>query len=191
MDNNNLKAVLKEFLQESRYVLVFDDIWSIDAWDAIKIALPNSNCGSRVLLTTRIGNVAATSYRESHGYIYEMKALSPNESWTLFCDADVLAEVPLVAEVISEDIGIRDKQIRDKSPRMKKDFKMDKNSTLRGSILISWGVQMSFALLIIFERHTDLIVGVPPGGRTTAGDFPFCCRLAKSHLFCRCFPADY
>ncbi|CAL5359435.1 unnamed protein product [Camellia sinensis] len=85
MDNNKLKAVLKEFLQESSYLLVFDDIWSIDAWDAIKIALPNSNCGSRVLLTTRIGNVASTSCRESHGYIYEMKALSPKESWTLFC----------------------------------------------------------------------------------------------------------
>ncbi|KAL7166929.1 hypothetical protein ACSBR2_037565 [Camellia fascicularis] len=40
---------------------------------------------SRVLLTTRIGNVASTSCRESHGYIYEMKSLSPKESWTLFC----------------------------------------------------------------------------------------------------------
>ncbi|KAL7187979.1 hypothetical protein ACSBR1_037925 [Camellia fascicularis] len=86
MDNNNLKAVLKEFLQESRYVLVLDDIWSLEAWDAIKILLPNSNCGSRVLLTTRISNVASTSCRESHGYVYQMKALSQEESWTLFCN---------------------------------------------------------------------------------------------------------
>ncbi|THG06532.1 hypothetical protein TEA_018381 [Camellia sinensis var. sinensis] len=85
MDSNNLKAVLKEFLQESRYVLVLDDVWSIEAWDTIKIALPNRNCGSRVLLTTRIGNVASTSCRKPHGYIYEMKALSEEESWTLFC----------------------------------------------------------------------------------------------------------
>ncbi|KAI7988511.1 Disease resistance protein RPM1 [Camellia lanceoleosa] len=54
MDNNKLKAMLSEFLQESRYVLVLDDVWSIDVWDAIKIALPNSNCGSHGLLTTRI-----------------------------------------------------------------------------------------------------------------------------------------
>ncbi|KAI7989628.1 Disease resistance protein RPM1 [Camellia lanceoleosa] len=54
MDSNSLKAVLKEFLRESRYVLVLDDVWSIEAWDAIKLALPNRNCGSRVLLTTRI-----------------------------------------------------------------------------------------------------------------------------------------
>ncbi|KAL7166630.1 hypothetical protein ACSBR2_037323 [Camellia fascicularis] len=57
-----------------------------EAWDDIKIALPNSNCGSRVLLTTRIVNVASTSCRESHGYIYEMKALCQEESWTLFCN---------------------------------------------------------------------------------------------------------
>ncbi|KAL7246932.1 hypothetical protein ACSBR2_001944 [Camellia fascicularis] len=86
MNNNKLKVVLKEFLQESRYVLVLDDFWSIDALDAIKIALPNRNCGSHVLLPTRIGNVASTSCRESHGYIYEMKALSSKESWTLFCN---------------------------------------------------------------------------------------------------------
>ncbi|KAL7166628.1 hypothetical protein ACSBR2_037321 [Camellia fascicularis] len=86
MDNNNLKVVLKEFLRESRYMIVLDDIWSIDVWDEIKIALPNRNCGCRVLLTTCIGKVASTSCNEFHGYIYEMKALSPKESWTLFCN---------------------------------------------------------------------------------------------------------
>ncbi|KAI7984272.1 Disease resistance protein RPM1 [Camellia lanceoleosa] len=86
MDNNNLKVVLTKFLQENKYVLVLDDIWSIEEWDAIKIALPNSNCSNHVLLTTHIGNVVSTSCRESHGYIYQMKALSQKESWTLFCN---------------------------------------------------------------------------------------------------------
>ncbi|CAL5436126.1 unnamed protein product [Camellia sinensis] len=69
----------------SQYVLVLDDVWSVDVWDAIKIALPNSNCGSRVLLTMRIGNVASISCREFNGYIHKMEALSKEESWTLFC----------------------------------------------------------------------------------------------------------
>ncbi|KAL7171023.1 hypothetical protein ACSBR2_035812 [Camellia fascicularis] len=85
MDDNKMKSVLEEVLQESRYVLVLDDVWRIDAWNAIKIALPNCNCGSRVLLTTRIANIASTSCREFHGNIYEMKALSPEGSWILFC----------------------------------------------------------------------------------------------------------
>ena len=39
------------------------------------------------------------------------------------------------AEVISEDIGVRDKRIRDKSPRMRKDFSLDKDNTLMEFIL--------------------------------------------------------
>ncbi|XP_028105898.1 disease resistance protein RPM1-like, partial [Camellia sinensis] len=57
MDDNKMKAVVKEVLQES----------------------------SRVLRTTRIANIASTSCRGFHGNIYEMKPLSPEESWILFC----------------------------------------------------------------------------------------------------------
>ncbi|CAK9136967.1 unnamed protein product, partial [Ilex paraguariensis] len=85
MNDNELKATIKEFLQERRYVVVLDDIWSIDAWDAIKYALPDGNHGSRVLLTTRVLDVASVSRFESRGHLYEMKALSDEESWTLFC----------------------------------------------------------------------------------------------------------
>ncbi|KAL7166605.1 hypothetical protein ACSBR2_037303 [Camellia fascicularis] len=56
-----------------------------DVWDAIKIALRNSNCGSHVLLTTCIGNVASISCRKFNGYVHKMEALSKEESWILFC----------------------------------------------------------------------------------------------------------
>ena len=59
-----------------------------------------------------------------------------------------------MAEVISKNIGIRDKRIRDKSPRMKRelnldmdksprlreDFSLGKDMTLREFILIPLGV---------------------------------------------------
>ncbi|KAL7164355.1 hypothetical protein ACSBR2_040296 [Camellia fascicularis] len=86
---NNMKArrQIASDIQDikARVIHIAERRQRYEAWDAIKIALPNRNCGSRVLLTTRIGNVASISCRESHGYIYEMKALSPKESWTLFC----------------------------------------------------------------------------------------------------------
>ncbi|XP_059658846.1 disease resistance protein RPM1-like [Cornus florida] len=78
-------AQLKDFLQQRRYVIVLDDVWSINAWDALKYALPDNNYGSRILLITRIGSVASTSSVESHGNIHAVKALSPKESWILFC----------------------------------------------------------------------------------------------------------
>ncbi|KAI5669582.1 hypothetical protein M9H77_19435 [Catharanthus roseus] len=85
-DVDGLKLFLKDFLQEKRYIIVIDDIWSTGAWEALIDALPDRNCHSRVMLTTRIADVASTSCYEHHGYVYRMKALSDEESWTLFCN---------------------------------------------------------------------------------------------------------
>ncbi|XP_059656936.1 disease resistance protein RPM1-like [Cornus florida] len=85
MDINDLKAKIKDFLQQRTYALVLDDVWSINAWDALKYAFPDNNSGSRILLTTRIVDVASTSCVESPDHIYTMEPLSQEESWTLFC----------------------------------------------------------------------------------------------------------
>ncbi|PHT60204.1 hypothetical protein CQW23_02567 [Capsicum baccatum] len=85
MSSNRLKAIAKTFLQSRTYVLVFDDIWTIQAWEAIRYALPDVNNGSRVILTTRLMDVASFCSIESNGYVYEMKPLSPEEVWILFC----------------------------------------------------------------------------------------------------------
>ncbi|KAL2511620.1 Disease resistance protein RPM1 [Abeliophyllum distichum] len=85
MNSNRLKEIIREFLRRRRYVLVFDDVWSIPAWEAIKYALPNENHGSRIILTTRLINVASASCIETDGYVYELNPLSEEESWTLFC----------------------------------------------------------------------------------------------------------
>ncbi|KAK2995035.1 hypothetical protein RJ640_024478 [Escallonia rubra] len=85
MASHGMKELIRVFLQQSRYVLVLDDVWSLNAWDAIEIALPDNSRGSRVLLTTRDFNIASTSRLKTRGKTYKMKALSPEESWTLFC----------------------------------------------------------------------------------------------------------
>ncbi|KAF8394127.1 hypothetical protein HHK36_020332 [Tetracentron sinense] len=84
MDEIELKTIVKDFLQQKRYVVILDDIWSIHAWEAIKYALPDSNCGSRIMVTTRSSDIAS-SCKEPHGHIYNLESLSPKDSWTLFC----------------------------------------------------------------------------------------------------------
>ncbi|KAF3628129.1 putative histone H3.2-like [Capsicum annuum] len=79
MSCNMLKAMAKTFLQSRTYVLVFDDIWTIQAWEAIRYALPDVNNGSCVILTTRLIDVASCCSIESNGYVYEVKPLSPEE----------------------------------------------------------------------------------------------------------------
>ncbi|KAL7166718.1 hypothetical protein ACSBR2_037397 [Camellia fascicularis] len=40
---NRLKGMVKDFLQQRRYVVVFDDVWKVDVWDAVKSMLPDDN----------------------------------------------------------------------------------------------------------------------------------------------------
>ncbi|KAI8567322.1 hypothetical protein RHMOL_Rhmol02G0112400 [Rhododendron molle] len=85
MDANSLKGIINAFLQQKRYVLVFDDVWHIDAWQVLRIVLPECNHGSRVILTTRNVDLASLASEEYHGMVYKLKPLTPKESWALFC----------------------------------------------------------------------------------------------------------
>ncbi|XP_027082868.1 disease resistance protein RPM1-like [Coffea arabica] len=87
MTTAELKEIVKDFLQQAgRYAIVFDDVWDVEFWNKIKFALPEGNYGNRVMLTTRNADVASTSCTESQDYVYRMKPLSNEDSWTLFCN---------------------------------------------------------------------------------------------------------
>jgi disease resistance protein RPM1 len=86
MNNNRLRRIIKDLLQKKRYLIVLDDMWRLDVWDALKYALPKNKCGSRVMLTTRNADVASTSGVESIGKVYNLNPLPPMESWYLFCN---------------------------------------------------------------------------------------------------------
>jgi len=83
MDEDRLAAKLKETLKNKRYLIVIDDVWSEAAWDAIQCVLPDNNCSSRIIVTTRIETVARAC---SHGSdcIYHIKALRAEDSKKLF-----------------------------------------------------------------------------------------------------------
>ncbi|KAE9452640.1 hypothetical protein C3L33_15458, partial [Rhododendron williamsianum] len=85
MDSNSLKGIINAFLQQKRYVLVLDDVWNIHAWEVLRIILPECNCGSRVILTTRNVDLASFASEEYRGMVYNLKPLPPKESWALFC----------------------------------------------------------------------------------------------------------
>ncbi|XP_004300174.1 PREDICTED: disease resistance protein RPM1-like [Fragaria vesca subsp. vesca] len=86
MDDNQLRERIKKLLQNSRYLIVLDDIWHIQDWVAINHVMPNNDRGSRVMLTTRNVNVASASCLGNPAdMIYRLQPLSPEDSWTLFC----------------------------------------------------------------------------------------------------------
>ncbi|KAI4983054.1 hypothetical protein ZWY2020_023546 [Hordeum vulgare] len=93
---------LKQLLQDKRYLIVIDDIWSISAWDAIKYAFPENGFSNRIIATTRVVDVAKSCSHGGNGRMYEMEALNDLHSKRLFfkrifgsedCCPDMLKQV--------------------------------------------------------------------------------------------------
>ncbi|CAA3030344.1 late blight resistance homolog R1B-16 [Olea europaea subsp. europaea] len=81
--DEQLKERIYKSLKGQRYLIVMDDVWSIDAWNDIQMLFPHDNNGSRILLTTRLTDVA--DYASSTNHHHLMNFLTEEESWNLFC----------------------------------------------------------------------------------------------------------
>lgn len=68
-----------------RYLIVVDDIWNTQAWSIIRCAFAQNNHGSRVIVTTRIEDVATKCCVDFHGMVYKMEPLNEFNSQKLFC----------------------------------------------------------------------------------------------------------
>ncbi|XP_040384134.1 disease resistance protein Pik-2-like isoform X2 [Oryza brachyantha] len=77
---------LRELLVDKRYLVIIDDVWSVLAWNDIKLAFPENDCSSRIIVTTRISEVGQ-SCCSNNGIDrnYEMEPLSEVHSRRLFC----------------------------------------------------------------------------------------------------------
>lgn len=91
-ENHNveeLDAEIKLMLEENvyknlrgkRYLIVLDDVWSRTDWDGFKTMFPDDGNGSRILLTTRLSDVA--SYANPLSLLHEMQLMDDDESWNL------------------------------------------------------------------------------------------------------------
>ncbi|XP_019179597.1 PREDICTED: disease resistance protein RPM1-like isoform X2 [Ipomoea nil] len=92
MSSTGLKEFVKENLSGRRYIIVFDDIWGINAWMEIKCVLPKQAFGSRVVITTRNSELGAQACHDTRGVVYSLKHLSPEDSSTLFCRKTFLCD---------------------------------------------------------------------------------------------------
>ncbi|XP_059443902.1 disease resistance protein RPP13-like [Corylus avellana] len=73
---------LLKSLQGKRYLVVMDDIWKPQVWNEVKDAFPDNSNGSRILITSRIKEVALHASRTPP---YFLQFLNKDESWELFC----------------------------------------------------------------------------------------------------------
>ncbi|KAK1267781.1 Disease resistance protein RPM1 [Acorus gramineus] len=80
---HDLGQSLKDYLQDKRYVVVFDDVWNLELWEEIKFAFPTNSYG-RIIITTREVSVAQ-SCTLTCGHLYDLQPLNDTEAWDLFC----------------------------------------------------------------------------------------------------------
>ena len=111
MGENQLGKKVCEYLEKRRYLIVLDDVWSIQVWNGLRLYLPESN-GSRVLITTRNQQIAL----DAHATPYQLCPLGEKESWELFLKKNfpsgsrrTISQVVCPAEL--EDVG---KKIKEK-----------------------------------------------------------------------------
>ncbi|XP_074285953.1 putative late blight resistance protein homolog R1B-23 [Silene latifolia] len=82
MGNEDLAKLLKQcLLQKKNYLIVLDDIWDVDAWDALWKCFPTSDNGSKILITSRYNNVGEKICRD--GIVIKLNLLTADKSWHL------------------------------------------------------------------------------------------------------------
>ncbi|MED6147898.1 hypothetical protein PIB30_048216 [Stylosanthes scabra] len=125
-----LKEHLRECLNGRKYLIVLDDIWKTEVWDDVKGAFPDDNNGSRILITSRIGEVAAYMGTMPPHYL---PFLTQEQSWELFskkvfrgedyCPPDLkdigmsivesCSGLPLAIVVLAGHVSKKDKSLRE------------------------------------------------------------------------------
>ncbi|KAL8557501.1 hypothetical protein ACS0TY_004803 [Phlomoides rotata] len=93
------ESVHKE-LWSRRYLIVMDDMWSIEAWDDVKSFFPDNNNGSRIMITTRLSNLA---FQLSGSHYIQMNFLDCAKSWKLLCQ--IVFDKELDCSIELENIG--------------------------------------------------------------------------------------
>ncbi|CAL4898480.1 unnamed protein product [Urochloa decumbens] len=83
-DVRQLIDKLRAFLTHKRYFIIVDDIWSTQAWELVKSALPENNLNSRIITTTRDASVAESCCSSLVGHVHNIQPLSDQQSKELF-----------------------------------------------------------------------------------------------------------
>ncbi|KAL8162169.1 hypothetical protein V2J09_013658 [Rumex salicifolius] len=78
-----LVTELHDFVKDKRFLVVLDDIWRKEAWDAIYPIFPRTK-GFRVILTTR--NKEVPLYTDNKCVLHEPQLLTDDQMWELFSE---------------------------------------------------------------------------------------------------------
>ncbi|TVU09967.1 hypothetical protein EJB05_43466, partial [Eragrostis curvula] len=82
MDSAELRVELKKIVDNRRYLIILDDVWTAEVLFQIREVLVDNGLGSRVIITTRIEEVASVA---EEGCKIKVEPLNEYDAWLLFC----------------------------------------------------------------------------------------------------------
>ncbi|XP_073104125.1 disease resistance RPP8-like protein 3 isoform X2 [Elaeis guineensis] len=110
MGEEEVRQHLRDFLRDKKYLVVMDDVWTVDVWRQIHQVFPNVNNGSsRILLPTR--NMEVARHAEPWIPPHELHLLNDTHSLELFCrkafpaNQDVRTELEPLAQKLAKRCG--------------------------------------------------------------------------------------
>lgn len=102
--DEQLKVHMHQSLYNNKYLVVIDDMWDQGVWDTLRNFLPDNKNGSRIILTTRLLDIAKKV--KSSAFHREMQPLDEENSWILLCDKAFLGmQCPPHLERIGREIA--------------------------------------------------------------------------------------
>ncbi|XP_047261457.1 putative late blight resistance protein homolog R1B-16 [Capsicum annuum] len=104
LPENELADKLRKLLLVQRYLILVDDVWEKIAWDDLKPCFCDANNRSRIIVTTRLGDVAYHAQLVSDPHF--LRLFTPEESWMLLKNKVFnTRSCPLVLEDVGRKIA--------------------------------------------------------------------------------------
>ncbi|KAG5601813.1 hypothetical protein H5410_033183 [Solanum commersonii] len=92
-EDDDIDDMLRKSLIGKRYLIVLDDIWDVEEWEDLERCFPLGEYGSKVMVTTRIEQVA--KHLQHHGDPYYLRFPTSKESWKLLEKKEVGLQVAI------------------------------------------------------------------------------------------------
>ncbi|XP_033147338.1 probable disease resistance RPP8-like protein 2 isoform X2 [Brassica rapa] len=107
MNENTLQAELFHLLETSKYLIVMDDVWKKEDWDAIKDVFPQER-GWKMILTSRDEGVGL--HADPTCFPFRPKPLTPEESWKL-CESIAFPRKEITEFDVDEELEAMGKEM--------------------------------------------------------------------------------
>lgn len=176
---SQLKRELQEALTQKRYLVVFDDVWDRRAYDGIHDVFVDCRNGSRIVITTRRGDVAALAHK---GCQLKLNPLELKDALLLFCkkafpNSNDL-EYPLKLQELATDIA---KKSKDSSltecPSELKELATDIAKKCKGLPLVNYSQLKDLAHDIVKKCDELLLEKLPSERHDLATNIVNKCKL--------------